>query len=463
MADNHTQRNFRSNEAGRTAAEGSSHGSNDPLAELARLIGQNDPFGEYGRERVKPGATTARAYTRYDSNGGSEPHSDEHYGQPPPSTQEAHQTDWGPVPGYPEPHPDASAYEQSPLQPGDAPYSEGEEDYYDEDRPPPRRRVGVLAIAAVFALAVIGTAGAYGYRAMFGSISAGPPPVIKADATPAKIVPPKKDVQSAKLINDRIGEQGEKLVSREEKPVDLAIKTPGALTQGQRVADASPAPVLGSGVVGPDPKKVHTIIIRPDQPAGNNAFPVVAAAPQEPPAAPAADPKPVAAPEPAAPPPSPAASTPQHVPSHAAPPSRSKPVNEARHPPRHETRTVSAERNAPLSLNPNAPPPVRSASTHRTRTASLAPAASARAASGGYAVQISSRRSEAEAKTAVHRLQSKYSSVLGGHSVLVRRVDLGSKGVYYRAMVGPFGSSADASKVCSDLKKAGGSCFVQRI
>ena len=46
--------------------------------------------------------------------------------------------------------------------------------------------MGVLAIAAVFALAVVGTAGAFGYRALFGSASSGPPPVIKADSKPVQ-------------------------------------------------------------------------------------------------------------------------------------------------------------------------------------------------------------------------------------------------------------------------------------
>jgi len=30
--------------------------------------------------------------------------------------------------------------------------------------------------------------------------------------------------------------------------------------------------------------------------------------------------------------------------------------------------------------------------------------------------------------------------VLGSHAPLIKRADLGDKGVYYRAMVGPFGS-----------------------
>ena len=77
-----------------------------------------------------------------------------------------------------------------------------------------------MAIAG-FALAVIGTAGAFGYRALFGSsASTGPPPVIKADTSPTKIVPATagKDPKSGKLIYDRVAERGqdEKLVSRED-------------------------------------------------------------------------------------------------------------------------------------------------------------------------------------------------------------------------------------------------------
>jgi cell division septation protein DedD len=86
----------------------------------------------------------------------------------------------------------------------------------------------------------------------------------------------------------------------------------------------------------------------------------------------------------------------------------------------------------------------------------------ASAARGAYAVQVSSQRSEAEAQSAYHALQGKYGSVLGSHSMFVHKVDLGAKGTYYRAMVGPFTSQAEASQLCSSLKSAGGSCLVQR-
>ena len=76
-------------------------------------------------------------------------------------------------------------------------------------------------------------------------------------------------------------------------------------------------------------------------------------------------------------------------------------------------------------------------------------------------MQVSSQRSEAEAETAYRGISSKYSSVLGSQPHTVRRADLGAKGVYYRAMVGPYGSREQAVQVCSSLKQAGGDCVVQ--
>jgi len=81
---------------------------------------------------------------------------------------------------------------------------------------------------------------------------------------------------------------------------------------------------------------------------------------------------------------------------------------------------------------------------------------------GGYAVQVTSRRSEAEAQAAFHSLQSRFPRQLGDQHAFIRRADLGAKGVYYRALVGPFASAEQASSLCSSLKAAGGSCLIQR-
>ena len=82
--------------------------------------------------------------------------------------------------------------------------------------------------------------------------------------------------------------------------------------------------------------------------------------------------------------------------------------------------------------------------------------ARAPAASGGYAVQVSSQHNEADAQASFRSLQAKFPQQLGGRQPLIHRVDLGAKGIYYRAMVGPFGSADEASQLCSSLKAAGG-------
>jgi hypothetical protein len=338
-------------------------------------------------------------------------------------------------------------------------------------------------VAAVIGLAVLGTAGAFAYRSMFGgSMLPSLPPIIKADTGPTKIMPNAGSAQGS--ASDQASGSGtgsaEKLVSREEKPVDVPppvsaaprvvstipifpapdSQSPGggAYAAPNMSAQVAPAPVqaapppanapavpLASAsppyapVASTEPKKIHTVAIRPDQTGGMDASAMPATVP----------PPPTAAPAPA--------------PVRAATPPRPAPVAAAR--PAPAPQAV----NAPLSILPGqadrpvAPPP-------RTRTAlaeptPLSPPAAAEApsaAGGGYAVQLTSQRSEAEAQTAFRALRAKYPTQLGGHEPIVRRADLGTKGVYYRALVGPFASMEQAAGMCSSLKAAGGTCIVQR-
>jgi cell division septation protein DedD len=118
---------------------------------------------------------------------------------------------------------------------------------------------------------------------------------------------------------------------------------------------------------------------------------------------------------------------------------------------------ASAPPNAPLSLSPNAPAP------RPARTAAVAqPAAPRTHAGGGYSVQVSSQRSEAEAQAAFRGLQAKYPKILGGRHASIHKVELGSKGTYYRALVGPFASANEAGELCNGLRAAGGQCLIQR-
>ena len=496
MADDHSQRPYRASEPpvrGSAKAPGS-----DPLAELARLIGQTDPFGEFGRENARraaapppaesadwdapinspyaprSGADRSFAGTQnYAGNGqyptrsaasqhglsGTQNYNRESYGRQP--------LDDAPLPAVVD-DPYDPQHEAHGYAPGQAEYQQegydynpahqGGEEYYAE-APPSRWRLGVTAIVGVLALAVIGTAGAFGYRALFGlSSSSQSPPVIKADAGPNKIVPATTaNAQSGKLITDRINDrgQGEKLVSREEQPMDRPA--------GAMLTPAAPQAVVGSGVVSNEPKKIRTIAIHPDQPTVADAqppAPPLAAAPvaRSAPAAPApAAAKPV-------PPPARVDASTADAEQNAPAPAPARPA------PPQARQAAPASNSAPLSLSPDAGPARPAGAQTRTASvaapAAVAPAAPAAASTSnpgsGSFVQVSSQRSEAEAQTAFRDLQAKYPNQLGGRQAVIHMVDLGVKGTYYRAMIGPFTNSSEAGDLCSSLKAAGGQCLIQR-
>ena len=501
MADDHNQRAYRgTGSAPGNGNSGSGSSGNDPLAELARLIGQTDPFAEYGRNTAQrapsvPGSQPAPAWpgdlsgayaaeppqadqaAYADQPYADQPYSSGAYGRqaygsaalPPAASTELYPVD-AHAPGYASQGYDPAAYangqqggyedafppSQEPLhdvhqQFGPAPT----DDYYD-DVPPSRRRISVMAIAGVFALAVIGTAGALGYRAVFGPSSVPTtPPVIKAEATPSKIVPANSAREPGKAITDRVGGNGgqiERLLSREEQPMPVTT-TPNQPSANAIFppAGAAAGPAMGSGIVG-EPKKIRTIQIRPDQPVDPAASAPPTSVPEPAPARVVTTTS-VPAQMPAAP----TAQPPRNVPPQAAAPA---PQASAAQVPAAQVPAAQASAprsNGPLSLNPNAVP------ARPAQVAAQTPAAApvATASTGGYAVQVSAQRSEGEAQAAFQTLQGRYPGQLGGRSPFIKRVDLGDKGIYYRAMV-VVGSSGEAGELCSSLKAAGGSCIVQR-
>ena len=195
-----------------------------------------------------------------------------------------------------------------------------------------------------------------------------------------------------------------------------------------------PAPVLATAANGTlpnnEPRRIKTLAVKGDA-AENGGIPAGATAPPRP--GPAT--RSVAAPA-------------------AAPPLQPPPG--ARNP-----ASANASANTPMSLAPQAWPsrPI----PRRPRVAATNPAQTVPAANGGgYLVQVSSQKNEADAQASFRALQSKFPNVLGSKSPVIKRADLGEKGVYYRAMVGPFGSPDEASQFCGSLKTAGGQCVVQR-
>jgi len=438
MAEDQFQRPYRASEPP-VRTPGKNPGS-DPLAELARLIGQTDPFGEYGRRPHAPQPTDRSDWNRdpggalYAPQSGADHRApqrlgdDGYYSARATAREEQSSVSYGAQSYGRQTYGDTSSAAGDDLYQADndargypsgqADYQDdgyaqdqfSEEEYYDEE-PSSRRRLGVMAIAGVCALAVIGTAGAYGYRALFGSsVSTQPPPVIKADTGPTKIVPATtgKDPQSNKLITDRMNERGqsEKLVSREEQPVP----SPGAIAVSQMASQSN----LGSGVVGSEPKKVRTIAIHPDQAIVADATPtspVPLAAPARP-AAPAAR---TVAPAAAPMQPAPVARVPDNA-SADAQQDATPPAPRSAPPVRQ---VAPASGNSPLSLSPDAAParaaarppaapaqaPARTAAVAAPAQMAPAPAASGNAGGPGSYVQVSSQRSEAEAQAAFRSLQ----------------------------------------------------------
>jgi hypothetical protein len=464
----------------------SSRGESDPLAELARLIGQTDPFGSMGRANAQVTPRTGARDTYQHPAAPAE--EDGPPAGPPPWLQRANRQEVPPQeappeypssvhplqryatarPATPEPDyqpapfadedraPDPSRYDDAlygqiedgtPPSQHDPAYAEDAyayQDGYDEAAEPQvqKRRGGMVTVAVVLALAVVGTGAAFAYRTYVGSSRSGEPPIIKADTSPTKIVPAPSD-GSAKLP-DRMaaGDGTEKIVPREEAPVDVNAKAGPRVVfppLNQNNSPPSPASVAPAGLPpasagngtlpNNEPRKIKTLTVHGDQPDGS-AVPVASA----PPAA-----KPV-----------PAARTP------AAPAPAAAPRNPS---------AANASANAPLSLVPQANQPAPAAEA-RTRIAATNPtqtAPSAPASGGGYyLVQVSSQRNEADAQASYRALQGKFPAVLGSHAPLIKRADLGEKGVYYRAMVGPFGTPEEASQFCGSLKTAGGQCVVQR-
>ena len=259
------------------------------------------------------------------------------------------------------------------------------------------------------------------------------------------------DPQSGKSV-ERLGGGKEQVVTRQEEPVSLPdpasprvvlaapFGVPGAGSAPQSSSSipnqnppsgAVPAPTTSAPG---EPKKVRTVAIRPNggvdsmaQPTGNLS--------------------------------SPPASQPAAAPAHQAQSQGAKPA-------------AAHNGGGPLSLDPQGQP-APSASSYQpvTQPAPSPPPAAPRLASasstpvsapsssGGYMVQVSSQRNETDAQTSFRSLQKQFPKELGDRDAVVRRADLGEKGVYYRAMVGPF-EGADAEQLCRDLKRDGGTCLV---
>ena len=467
MADRYQDRPFPTADHDR-GANPYVRGESDPLAELAQLIGQTDPFAKpslplQSRANVRPQYAPAeeeasapagpppwrlRARQEYEEPEQPSPvHPLHRYAAPPAAASEQNHHEpqqdadeqpadrsryddalYGPIKSVEQENARDPAYPDDPYA-----YQRG----YEEEPEPRTRSSGMVTVAAVLALAVVGTGAAFAYRTYVGSPRSGEPPIITADNSPIKVVPAQSDGGASK-IPDRMppGGGGEKLVSREEVPVDINSRSGASLVEFPPLnqnssqppaASVSPTgPALATAANGTmpnnEPRKIKALTVKGDT-TENGGIPAGAAAP--------------AKPDPAA-----------------------RSVSAPTAPAQRNPSAANAGANAPLTLAPqSAPasdpaPPTRLAATNAVQTAP--------SAGGGYLVQVSSQKNEADVQASYRALQNKFPAALGSRPPVIKRADLGDKGVYYRTMVGPFGSTEEAAQFCGNLKSAGGQCVIQK-
>ena len=320
MANRYQDRPFPAEDDFGGGAHASAKGDGDPLAELARLIGQTDPFGTIRRAnlQVQPRATTTigpirisrrrrqiqrqtRVRSRVHPHGcnAQQDKRPRHRRRPedyPSAVHPLHryaaahaapEADYDPAPPFADAdherdlsryddalygEPDSGAAAQhDPAYADDAyayqeSYGDGEADVM------PKRRGGMVTVVAVLALAVFGVGGAFAYRTYTASARSGEPPIIRADAGPTKIIPAPTD-GTAKLP-DRLasGDGTEKIVPREEAPVDVNARSAPRvifppLSQKSAVEAVSVAPPANSGngtLANNEPRKIRTLSVRGD-------------------------------------------------------------------------------------------------------------------------------------------------------------------------------------------------------
>lgn len=326
------------------------------------------------------------------------------------------------------------------------PYNRGYEDDYDPDYaddaylpdhaddiygevPRPRRSWGLYAVIGVVALCLVAVAflGVFAYRTVFNSPTR--PAVVTKSNAPTKVDPknaPQAAVAPNKTIQDRIGATGpEQVILREEQPADLTQQpAPQQRMQQNAPAFAPPptqqqapqqavrpqqapafAPAAQQQVINPDqPKKVRTFTVRPDGTVTPNSN---QQAPQGP------------------------------LPLNANPNSLEP-----------ETQVRPQSNNQP---NHNAP---------QRPQQQPSPVPTIPPSSGNYVVQVASHKTQEEAQAAWNTLRQQYASIYQNRNADIRKVDLGDRGTFYRAMVGPMGRD-QANALCQNLKTAGAGCIVQ--
>ncbi len=487
----------------------------DPLAELTRIVGQDDPLKDIFAERRQPSRPAMRQEPSFEVVPQQPAPAMPQASQPPaemrgaldefeallrrteprraeapvPAPPLAPLQDFEPDYDLPEPLPysrpaaiqgaapprdldEGAQYRQAPAAyaPEEPAYDYGHAqqampapEYGEEDMPdlePRRSRKGLWAAAAVIAVGLVGVGAAFTMRG--GPVTKdGQPPVIAADSGPVKVAPANPGGAEIPNQNKQIYERSPdtptaptKVVNNEEQPVDVQQ---AARSMAPRVV--APGPNSGGGTALAAAPSAPERSIVPPEPGLTPMPPVpglgeprkVRTVSIRPDGTPAQNP--VAVDQPIA---------------TGSAPSRSL-----------ANQPASVALSRPMPLPPAAPkaearattPPAATTPVAPTRAASAAPApaaappapatAAVRAGTGDFVVQLGAPGSESEARATYAALQRKYPQQLGGQAPIVRKTELAGGKTVFRLRVGPY-SREDATSMCTALQAAGGQCFIAK-
>lgn len=312
----------------------------------------------------------------------------------------------------------------------------------------------ILVVAVVMGVAAVGALTAFLFRGATQVVSSNGLPVIVSDKTPVKVSPENPGGSEIPNLNKQVYERSKeeapsKVVSREEQPVDMSrlprviLANPTAPGGANPIPSEVPPPKTSTDAkpLVEEPKKVKTVTLRADgTPVEETSKKIVVAQPVPKPDTKTTDTKDTSKQQARL-------ETPVQRPVTAPTPVVTKPEAAS-----------STAINAPLSLAPK-----RTADTALQKSSETAPASVTRSEvipSGSAMVQLSSLRSEQEARTTFANLAKKHGA-LSGLTPKIVPVTLGDKGTFYRLQVGPFDAQR-ANSVCNNIKSGGGSCLIQR-
>ncbi|MGE0499585.1 MAG: SPOR domain-containing protein [Rhizobiaceae bacterium] len=335
-----------------------------------------------------------------------------------------------------------------------------------DDVPEPRRR-GLLIAAVVGGVALLGGVGAFAFS-LGGGGDADVPALVRADSEPVKVRPEEPGGvtvpnQDNKVFETMAGNAAadkpvqERLNSSSEEPVDIASRVVDPAADQPRdlavapsknedrvvVDEAEPSDTMEVAAVAP--RKVKTMIVRPDgtlvprdEPAAGAAAPLASSAETAAPVAtaeaplPGTEPVAAVAPDPATP------VAPEAV-------SESAPV----------AATTETPPSAPVAPARPADQPVDVVGEVAPERVALTTPA------GGWAVQIASQPSEEAAKSTYADLSRRYASIIGEQPASIVKAEIAGKGTFWRVRIAA-DSRNDAIGLCERYKAAGGNCFVSK-